>query len=95
MRELKEADILRVMREEWNNKIKSLAEDVVGITMKAPTSDGKQESILAPDLKIFHKKSGIRYTIDSVGPRDVILRTPEGNNFLVDASTLERDYELG
>jgi hypothetical protein len=42
----------------------------------------------------MHTKSGIRYTVDSVGPRDVILRTPENETFLVDKDTLEKEYHL-
>jgi len=49
---------------------------------------------LTPELKVMHRDSGIRYTISSVGPRDVILKTPEGEEFIVDADSLEREYYL-
>jgi hypothetical protein len=92
MRNLTEADVIRVMREEWNKKLQALAE-TVDITMNAKTKDG-EKPILSPELKVMHKKAGIRYTVDSVGPRDIILRTPEGEKFLVDGAELEQNYEL-
>lgn len=51
------------------------------------------DEILSSELKVKHK-SGILYTINSVGPRDVMLRTPEGDQILVDKDTLENEYVL-
>jgi hypothetical protein len=34
------------------------------------------------------------YTVVSVGPRDIILKTPEGEEFLLDKEQLEDEYEL-
>lgn len=94
MRNLTEADVIRVMREEWDRKVTALAE-TVNIALNSKVGDGSGEQpVLAPELKVMHKKSGIRYTVDSVGPRDIILRTPEGEKFLVDKETLEAEYEL-
>ena len=94
MRNLTEADVIRVMREEWDKKVSSLAE-TVEITLNSKVGDGSGEQpILSPELKVMHKQSGIRYTVDSVGPRDVILRTPENDKFLVDKDELEKFYEL-
>ncbi len=94
MRNLTEADVIRVMREEWDRKVVALAE-TVEITLNSKVGDGNSEQpILSPELKVMHRDSGIRYTISSVGPRDVILRTPEGEEFLVDADEMEKSYEL-
>lgn len=93
MKTLREADVLRIMREEWDAKVAALAE-TVEIAMSSKIDKEGEKPVLAPELKVMHKKSGIRYTIDSVGPRDVILRTPEGEKFIVDAQTLEQEYEL-
>lgn len=80
------------MREEWNAKVAHLAEQ---IDMVMTSKIGKQQGeVLAPELKVKHKESQIRYTISSVGPRDVILRTPEGDEFIVSKETLEAEYEL-
>lgn len=94
MRNLTEADVIRVMREEWDKKISTLSE-TVEIALNSKVGDGSGEQpILSPELKVMHKTSGIRYTVDSVGPRDIILRTPENEKFLVDKDTLESEYEL-
>lgn len=93
MKTLQEADIIRIMREEWDKKVQTLAE-TVDLTLNAKGKDGDQHPVISPELKVMHKKSGIRYTVDSVGPRDVILRTPEDEKFIVDKETLEAEYEL-
>lgn len=93
MRKLQEADIIRIMREEWDKKVSELAE-TVDLTLNAKTKGGDEHPVISPELKVMHKSSGIRYTVDSVGPRDIILRTPENEKFLVDKETLEAEYEL-
>lgn len=93
MKNLTEADVIRVMREEWDKKVAALSE-TVDIALSAKVGGGEEKPMLSPELKVMHKKSGIRYTVDSVGPRDIILRTPEEDTFLVDKETLESEYEL-
>lgn len=93
MRNLTEADVIRVMREEWDKKVAVLTE-TVDMAMNAKVGKEGDKPVLAPELKVMHKQSGIRYTVDSVGPRDVILRTPEGEKFLVNADELENLYKL-
>jgi hypothetical protein len=89
MKNLSEADVIRIMGEEWDKKIKRLSEEV------SIALDGEiKGDIVSPELKILHKNSGIRYTVDSVGPRDAILRTPEGEQFIVDKDELQQNYEL-
>lgn len=93
MKTLTEADVIRVMREEWDKRVAALAEKV-DLTLSMKTKEGGEQLVISPELKVMHKDSGIRYTVDSVGPRDVILRTPEGEKFLVDKDELESSYEL-
>lgn len=90
MRTLQDADIIRVMREEWDRKVRRLVEETEP-NLKVNGEDGE---LVSPELKVIHKDSRVRYTVDSVGPRDVILRTPEGEKFLVDKATLEKEYSL-
>lgn len=92
MKKLNEEDIIRIMREEWQAKVKALSEEV-DITFKAKV-DGDNKDVIAKDLKVRHKKSQILYTVVSVGPNDIILKTPEGEDFLLDKDTLEDEYEL-
>lgn len=93
MRILNEADVIRIMREEWNSKVAALKEEVE-VVMTAKVDDGNEKLVVSPGLKVMHKSSGIRYTIDSVSPRDLILKTPEGEQVLIDKGEFESDYEL-
>ena len=92
MKKLEESDIIQIMREEWEAKLQALSE-TVDIVFKSKV-DGKDKQVIDPDLKLRHKKTQFLYTVVSVGPRDAILKTPEGEDFLVDKDTLEDEYEL-
>lgn len=95
MKPLQNQDVVRIMREEWGRGVKALTEKI-DMVMDSPVKgdDASDEPVISPELKVRHKKSGIRYTVSSVGPRDIILRTPEGEDFLVDKETLEGQYQL-
>lgn len=80
------------MREEWQKKVDALAEQIDMVMQSKVGKDPKD--VLSPELKVKHKDSNLRYTIDSVGPRDVILRTPEGEQFIVSKEQLEDEYRL-
>jgi hypothetical protein len=90
---LTEDVILRIMREEWDRKVDSLRQEVLSLS-KDVDDDGKPETLISPELKLRHKKSGLRYTVDSVGPRSVVIRTPEEEPITLDGETLEREYEI-
>lgn len=92
MKKLNEADIIKIMREEWDAKVKSLSETVDAV-FKGKV-DGDEKILLSPDLKLRQKDSQILYTVVSVSPREVVLKTPEGKPFLVDKDTLESEYEI-
>lgn len=93
MKALTEADVIRVFREEWQARVDALREQVDVVMNSKVEGDGDMP-VISPELKVRHKKSQIRYTVCSVGPRDVILRTPEGERFLVDAPTFEAEYQV-
>ena len=90
MKKLTEADIINVMKEEWNAKVKTVFE---GLKVAA-TVNGDTQPIIAPELKVKHKKSGMLYTVDSISMRDVVLRTPEGELMQLDSPEFEQDYEV-
>jgi hypothetical protein len=92
MRKLTETDIIDVMREEWTSRVKTLCEKA-NITFSGVVGD-KDTILVAPELKVQHRKSGLKYTVDSVSPQDVVLRTSEGKLFIVDATTFENEYVL-
>ena len=56
--------------------------------------DGKEKTLISTDLKLRHKDTQYLYTVVSVGPRDVILKTPEGKQILIDKEELEKSYEI-
>jgi hypothetical protein len=92
MKKLNEDDIIRIMREEWAAKVKALSENVeLAFTAKV---DGEKKEVISDELKVRHKKSKFLYTVLSVGPRDVQLMTPDGEEILVDKDKLEQEYEL-
>lgn len=92
MKKLEDADIIQLMREEWNAKLARLSEEVDAV-LKGKV-DGKEKTILSPDTKLRHKKSKLLYTLVSIGPRDAILKTPEDKQFIVDKDTLEKEYAI-
>lgn len=92
MKKLKEEDVIRLMREEWSARVKKLTEDV-DVVLNSPVGKQGEKEVISPGLKVRHKKSQLRYTVKSVSPRDLILLTPEGEEFLVDAGEVD-DYEL-
>lgn len=92
MKKLEDSVILELMREEWASKLKKLGESVDAVlTGKV---DGKEKTILSPQTKLRHIKTQYLYDLVSVGPRDVILKTPEGKQFIVTKDELESDYEI-
>lgn len=94
MKALRDEDVIGMMREEWEAGVRALSEQI-DMVMNAPvTNKGDDQPVLAQGLKVRHKDSGLRYTVDSVGPHDVILTTPEGETFLVDGPDFEEEYQL-
>ena len=92
MKKLEDSVILELMREEWASKLRKLSESVDAVlTGKV---DGKEKDILSPQTKLRHKKTQYLYDLVSVGPRDVILKTPEDKQFIVTKDELESDYEI-
>lgn len=89
MKALTEQDIISLMREEWERNLQEKADIVFSMN-----TGGKETILIAPELKLQHRTSGLKYTVSSVSPRDVVLRAPEGHEFVVDADTLEKDYIL-
>lgn len=93
MKTLQESDIIRVIREEWKARLDELTEQI-DMVMNSKVDGKEKEPVLSPGLKVKHKKSQLRYTVSSVGTRDVILQTPEGEQFLVDGPDFESEYRL-
>ena len=82
--------IIRIFQEENRKRLDSLYEELDMYFKSA----GDVENIISKELKVKHKKSGIRFTVDSVSPRDVVLRSPEGVLKRISQNTLEQEFEL-
>lgn len=53
MKKLNEADLIRIMKEEWQAKVKALSEEVdLAFTSKV---DGEEKMVLSPELKVRNK----------------------------------------
>lgn len=93
---LTEAEVIKLMREEWDLRVKRFSEslELTAIVPGKTKEKKKEKLVISPGLKVTHRKSGLRYTVDSAGPQDCILITPEGDTFIVDATKLEKEYEL-
>lgn len=87
---LTEQEIISLIREEWDRKVTTITE---GLKLAAQVK-GEKQPLIAPELKIVHKASGIRYTVDSVSMRNAVLRNPEGEKFVVDEKELNSEYEI-
>lgn len=94
MRKLTEQDIIAEMRAEWDARVARLTESLSVKVNSDVDKDGSADQLLSSGLKIYHKKSGLLYTVKSVSPRDAILTTPEGEDFMVDKHELEQEYTL-
>lgn len=73
-----------LMREEWKKKI-ALFEQKINLDDDKPG--------VVPGLRVKHKKSGYVYTVYSVSPRELVLQTPEGEKFIVNADEAS-EYEI-
>lgn len=92
-KQLTEQEVIRIMREEWDRKVKKLSEEI-DLMLKSKVGS-KSKDIISKDLKIKSKKNGILYTVEEVGPDSVRLKSPDGEETLiVNGKDLEKNYEL-
>ena len=83
-------DVLQMIREAYSEKMRLVEIDLVQATSDNP----KGKPIVGPELRLRHKKSGLIYTVNSVGHSQYELRTPEGECFTVGRDELENGYSL-
>lgn len=94
---LNEADVIRIMQEEWSKKITQLNEEAGASLTLQSSSDADSvyhNSIISAGLKVIDKKSKVRYTVISLSSSGVILREPEGSDVSIDRKTFESEFEL-
>jgi hypothetical protein len=97
LKRLNESELIKLMNEEWNRRLVSFAESLKLDFSLPGEKGGKEEKLVISDeLKVKHEESGYRYTIDSVeaDEEEVVLRSPEGDKFMVHTDKLEKEYGL-
>lgn len=92
MKQIIERVIVDKFRDEWKSRVLKLENDIKTF-LKIP-GDDEPKSILGIDTKVRHKGSQILYTVVEVGPSDIVLSTPEGKQFCIDAKVFQKEYEL-
>jgi len=74
MKKLKSRDIVRLMREEYERKLKNQLQEV-------ELFNSKGKMVIGKDLKVKHEPSGYIYTVKGVtgepGSAKIVLRSPE------------------
>lgn len=85
MKKLTEETVVQIIREEWSKKYAALKEEHE-TAIKTP--------LISSGLKITRKKTGILYTVDSVGQKSVVIKDPHGMQHTVSSEVLEKEFEL-
>ena len=88
---LKNELIIKMIRESFQKKLDLLESEA---KLKLTSHDSGAGLLVSTGLKVHHKKSGILYTVSAVSRQEVELKTPEGQEFAVDAATFQEEYEL-
>ena len=53
----------------------------------------EEQSKITAGLRIKHKKTGLKYTVEQVYDNEIVLLTPEMYNFCVTPKEFETNYE--
>lgn len=86
---LNEADVITIIREEWDNKIKTLQNEV---EVYYKPQDGEVKNVISVGLKV-RDKAGNLYTVDAVHPHKFTLKDPVGKRILVSDDVFEKHFE--
>lgn len=91
MKKLTDKDIIRLMREEWNDKVETILEASNSkIKFDAKVED-ENKQIIDKDLKVRHKESKLLYTIVALMPNAVVLRAYNPPNVTMDVNPALQD----
>ena len=88
---LTERDVIRMMREAWEAKVQGIVSE---LDTHYKQADGEKKLTVSPGLKIRHESSGLLYTVDTLGTKDVVLITPDGSRVVVNFAELDKSYAL-
>lgn len=78
--------ITSILREEADHRVGDL-------TKKYRQQKSDTEPV-AKGLKVKHTESKFVYTVISISPRDIVLRTPDGKDITIARDNFNKEYEL-
>lgn len=84
---LTEAEIIEIIREEYEKQLSENLEAIVTL----PNGDSK--IVIDNETRVVHD-SGFEYTVDSVSPRAAVLRSPEGKFITIPIDEFEAQYSV-
>lgn len=91
MKKLTESDVIGLMRETWEKKINALVNE---LDTQFKQHDGEKKTAVSQGLKVRHDESGLLYTVDSIGVKDVVLINPDGERITVSLQELDKNYRV-
>lgn len=101
MNKISSLEVVHMLKEIWNNKIKTLTESTGGAVVK-------DACVVSPGLKV-QNKAGKLYTVIAVGPdtvvvadagpaevsdSEIVLQNSDGKKFLLTKEKFENDYTI-
>lgn len=87
MSDLTEAEIIKIIREEYEKQLNEALEAVVTLP------NGESKIVIDNETRVVHD-SGYEYTVDSVSPRAAVLKSPEGKFITIPIAEFEREYQI-
>lgn len=101
MKHLTEQEVIKILREEYDQRRKKrlleldmFIQDLAEEDDETKEGEPVGEPVVSPDLKVRHRESKLLYTVDSVNPKFVVLKSPEGRLFQVSEKDFDKDYVL-
>ncbi len=92
MAKLTEKKIISLLREQYEKKLHVVENSLNAFLNELDAVQKK--GVIGIDTKVRHKGSRLLYTIEEIGPNEIILLTPTGNTFTVSDKEFTEEYEL-
>jgi hypothetical protein len=96
MKKLDDKTIVRIMKEEWEKRCNNVISEIEAY-FDVDDEDGKEDNVLSVGLKvrkIDDPGKGLLFTIIALTKDNVMLKEPEGRQFVVSYDEFEKDYDI-
>jgi hypothetical protein len=96
MKKLDDKTIVRLMKEEWEKRCSNLINEIDAY-FDVDDEDGKKDNVLSTGLKVRKVDDpgkGLLYTIVALSKESVVLKEPEGRQFVLPYDEFEKDYDI-